>query len=70
MAPILSLLLDCGLIEARAEKQIPIFNAPIVRQPRYSAPESAMRKAAIDLALEERKGESKCICLLSGHDKF
>ena len=27
MAPILSLLLDCGLIEARAEKQIPIFNA-------------------------------------------
>lgn len=76
MAPLVSLLLDQGLIEAIALPQTPVFEAAIQfarTEGIVPAPESAHAiRAAIDEALRcKASGESKNILfLLSGHGNF
>ncbi len=75
-APIMSHLYKLGLIEARAEFQVPVFEAGVKfarTEGIIPAPESAHAvKAVIDEALVCKKaGESKTILLaLSGHGHF
>ncbi len=76
MAPLVSLLYDCGIIEAAAYPQNPIFEAAMtfVRSEGITpAPESAHAiRAAIDEALAAKEaGEERVILFnLSGHGFF
>ncbi len=76
MAPIVSLLYDKGVIEARAEHQTAVFKAAVEfarAEGIVPAPESAHAiKAAVDLALEAREaGRPQAILFnLSGHGHF
>jgi len=76
MSPILSKLYRDGLLEARAESQLPVFDAAVrfmKSEGILPAPESAHAiKAAMDEALEcRRTGEKKTILFgLSGTGHF
>lgn len=76
VSPLVSILLDNGLIQARAVKQIPVFQAATLftkTEGILPAPESAHAiRCAVDLALEAKeKGEERCILFgLSGHGHF
>ncbi len=73
VSPLISSLLDQGYIEARAVKQLAVFEAATLfakTEGILPAPESAHAiRTAVDLALEAKeKGEEKCILFgLSGH---
>jgi tryptophan synthase beta chain len=75
-APLVSLLLDQGLIEATAVDQLPAFETAVQfarSEGIVPAPESAHAiRAAVDEALQAReRGESKTILFgLSGHGNF
>ncbi len=76
VSPLVSILLDQGFIEARAVKQLAVFEAATLfakTEGILPAPESAHAiRTAVDLALEAKeKGEEKCILFgLSGHGHF
>jgi tryptophan synthase beta chain len=76
VSPLVSILLDQGYIEARAVKQLGVFEAATLftkTEGILPAPESAHAiRTAVDLALEAKeKGEEKCILFgLSGHGHF
>ncbi len=76
MAPLVSLLYDKGVIEARAEHQTAVFKAAVEfarAEGIVPAPESAHAiKAAVDLALEAREAGRPLVVLfnLSGHGHF
>jgi tryptophan synthase beta chain len=76
VSPLISILLDQGYIEARAVKQLGVFEAATLftkTEGILPAPESAHAiRTAVDLALEAKeKGEEKCILFgLSGHGHF
>ncbi|MGI6643435.1 MAG: TrpB-like pyridoxal phosphate-dependent enzyme [Bacillota bacterium] len=73
VSPLISILLEHGYIEARAVKQLAVFEAATLfakTEGILPAPESAHAiRTAIDLALKAKeKGEEKCILFgLSGH---
>ena len=75
-APLLSLLVNKGVIEARAYHQLPIFEAAVTfarTEGFLPAPETAHAlRAAIDEALKcKATGEEKCILIgYSGHGHF
>ena len=75
-APLLSALLEHGLVEARAYAQVPVFEAAVLfarSEGILPAPESAHAiKAAVDLGRECRaSGQAKTILFnLSGHGHF
>lgn len=75
-SPIISLLYDEGIVEAKAYKQLEIFDAALEFARSESiipAPESSHAiKAAIDEALEcKENGEERTICfLVTGHGYF
>ncbi len=75
-APLVSALLEHGLVEARAYPQLPVFEAAVLfarSEGILPAPESAHAiKAAVDLARESREtGQAKTILFnLSGHGHF
>jgi tryptophan synthase beta chain len=76
VAPICSVLLESGVVEARAVAQLPVFEAARIflqAEAIVPAPESAHAiRAVIDEALEcKRTGEAKTILFnLSGHGLF
>jgi len=76
VSPLISILLDQGYIEARAVKQLGVFEAATLftkTEGILPAPESAHAiRTTMDLALEAKeKGEEKCILFgLSGHGHF
>lgn len=76
VSPLISILLEHGLIDARAVKQLGVFEAATLfakTEGILPAPESAHAiRAAVDLALEAKeKGEERCILFgLSGHGHF
>ena len=76
MAPLVSLLVDQGIVEARAYHQNSVFEAAVLfagTEGTIPAPETAHAiKAAIDEAVKCREtGEEKCIVLMfSGHGHF
>ena len=76
VSPLVSILLERGFIEARAVKQLAVFEAATLftkTEGILPAPESAHAiLAAVDLALEAKeKGEERCILFgLSGHGHF
>jgi len=75
-APLLSALLERGLIEARAYPQVPVFEAAVLfarSEGILPAPESSHAiRAAIDIARECREKNQKKVILfgLSGHGHF
>jgi tryptophan synthase beta chain len=75
-APLLSALLEHGMIEARAYPQVPVFEAAVLfarSEGILPAPESAHAiRAAVDIARECRENNQKKVILfgLSGHGHF